>query len=108
MRIVIDFQAAQTGSRFRGIGHYATDFVKALISQGAAHDFYLVLNGAFPDTIEPIRAEFESILPQDRIRVWYAPGPLESYNSAVGSIRETAQIIREYFLRALEPDVVLI
>lgn len=31
MRIAIDFQGAQTGSRFRGIGRYSTELVKALI-----------------------------------------------------------------------------
>ncbi len=108
MRIVIDLQAAQTGSRFRGIGHYATDLVKAMIAEGSAHEFYLVLNGYFSDTIEPIRASFDGILPQSNIRVWYAPGEPERFSSEEGSLRETAQIIREYYLRSLDPDVVLL
>jgi glycosyltransferase involved in cell wall biosynthesis/ADP-heptose:LPS heptosyltransferase len=108
MRIVIDFQAAQTGSRFRGIGRYATDLVKAIISEGTKHEFFLVLNGLFAETIEPIRAEFDSLLPQDQIRVWYAPGHPEDFACETGSMREAAQIIREYFIRTIDPDVVLL
>ncbi len=108
MRIVIDFQGAQTGSRFRGIGHYSTEFVKSLVCHCPDDDIFLALNGLFPDSIEQIRAEFDGILPQENIRVWYTPGPIEHFSEAPGNLREIAEITREYFLRSLEPDVILI
>jgi glycosyltransferase involved in cell wall biosynthesis/ADP-heptose:LPS heptosyltransferase len=108
MRIAIDFQGAQTGSRFRGIGHYSTEIVKALIQLGRGHEIYLVLNGAFAETIEPIRAAFDGLLPQSHIRVWYGPEEIEGFDAASGDLREVAQIMREFAIRSLEPDVLLI
>ena len=84
MRIVIDMQGAQTGSRLRGIGRYAISFAKALVSNPDGNEIFLALNGLFPDSIELIRDAFDDLISQDRIRVWSAPGPtreLEPGNS---------------------------
>jgi glycosyltransferase involved in cell wall biosynthesis len=108
MRIVIDFQGGQTtGSRTRGIGRYSTSLVQAMLRNRDKHQIYLVLNGLFADTIEPIRKAFEELLPQEYIRVWKAPAPV-SHLAAPRVRREVAQLIRESFLAELEPDVVLI
>ena len=63
MRIVIDLQGAQSDSRFRGIGRYTISFTKALIEQAPEHEFFLVLNGAFGESIDAIRDGFYGILP---------------------------------------------
>ena len=71
MRIVIDMQGAQTSfSRNRGVGRYTIELVKAMALNSMGHEIVLALNGAFPDTIEAIRAEFDAILPQEKIKVW--------------------------------------
>ena len=108
MRIVVDFQAAQTGSRFRGIGRYSTELVRAIAKLAQHDEVILALNGAFPDTIEPIRAKFDGLIPQRNIRVWHAP---DTGGASVGgnkAMREIAQIIREFYLRSLEPDLIVI
>ena len=76
MRIVIDMQGAQTESRFRGIGRYTLSFTQAIARNRGEHEVLLALSGLFPATIEPIRAAFEGLLPQENIRVWHAPGPV--------------------------------
>ena len=76
MRIVIDLQSAQTESRFRGIGRYSMSLAKAMVRNRGVHEIVIALNGLFPATIEPIRAEFDGLLPQENIRVWYAPVPV--------------------------------
>ena len=71
MRIVIDLQGAQTtGSRFRGIGRYSLALAQAMARQVCEHDIWIALNGLFPDTIEPLRAAFDGLIPQERIVVW--------------------------------------
>ena len=70
MRIVVDLQGAQTGSRFRGIGNYSLSLIKAMIRRAPDDDFILLLNGMLTDTIEPLRLEFDGLLPQANIRVW--------------------------------------
>lgn len=106
MRIVIDMQGAQTESRFRGIGRYTLQFAQAVTKNRKNHDIILVLNGLFPDTIEPIRAAFHGILPQKNIRVWYASNPVEESDSSNKRSREAAEFIRESFIASLQPDLI--
>jgi len=108
MRIVIDMQGAQTESRFRGIGRYTLSLAQAIVRNRGEHEIILALNGLFPDTIEPIRAVFDGLLPQENIRVWYAPGPVRECEPGNEWRREVAERIREAFLAGLRPDVVLV
>jgi glycosyltransferase involved in cell wall biosynthesis len=106
MRIVIDMQGAQTESRFRGIGRYTLSFAQAVVRNRGEHEVFLALSGLFPDTIEPIRAAFDGLLPQEHIRVWHAPGPVKQDHPGNDARRETAELIREAFLASLQPDVI--
>jgi glycosyltransferase involved in cell wall biosynthesis len=106
MRIVIDMQGAQTESRFRGTGRYTVSFSQAVARHRGEHEIIIALNGLFPDTIEPIRAAFDGLLPQENIRVWYAPGPVRECLPGNDSRREAAECIREAFLASLSPDVI--
>lgn len=106
MRIVIDMQGAQTESRFRGIGRYTMSFTKALVRNRGNHDIILALNGLFPDTINPIRAAFYGLLPQENIRVWHTPGQVMEGRSNNNYHREVAELVREAFLASLAPDVI--
>lgn len=106
MRIVIDMQGAQTASRFRGIGRYTMALAQAVVRNRGEHEIILALSGLFPDTIEPIRAAFDGLLPQENIRVWHAPGPVRECEPGNDSRRETAELLREAFLASLQPDVI--
>lgn len=106
MRIVIDMQGAQTESRYRGIGRYTLSFAQAVIRNRGEHEVFLALSGLFPDTIEPIRAAFDDLLPQENIRVWHAPGPVKAEHPANDVRRQTAELIREAFFASLQPDVI--
>lgn len=106
MRIVIDMQGAQTESRFRGIGRYTMSLARAIVRNRGEHEIILALNSLFPDTIEPIRTAFDDLLPQENIRVWYTPGPVNERESGNKQRRRVAELIREAFLASLEPDVI--
>lgn len=106
MRIVIDMQGAQTESRFRGIGRYTMGFAHAIVRNRGEHEIFLALSGLFPDSIEPIRAAFDGALPQENIRVWYAPSPVKEIDSHNHIRRELAELMREAFIASLQPDVV--
>ena len=108
MRIVVDMQGAQsTASRTRGIGRYTMSLSEALLRNRGEHEIILALSGLFPDTIEPIRAAFYDLLPQENIRVWDAPGPVD-YLRAPPWRRHIAEQIREHFLADLQADVALV
>lgn len=108
MRIVIDMQGAQTGSRFRGIGRYTLSLVKAIVRNKGNHEIVLVLSGLFSETISPIREEFKNILPEESFRVWNSIGPTMECDPSNKQRRELAELFREAFLADLKPDVVLI
>jgi glycosyltransferase involved in cell wall biosynthesis len=109
MRIVIDLQGAQsTGSRTRGIGRYTMALARAIVINRKDHEIFLALNGLFPETIEPIRAAFEDLLPQDNILVWHTPGPVAFHDSSNHWSKGAAEKLREAFLASIRPDVVLI
>jgi len=108
MRIVIDMQGAQTGSRFRGIGRYAVSLAKAMINHGSEHEIMLVLNGLFAETIEPVKLIFAGLLPPENIRVWRAPGPVAMRNPKNTWRRKAAERIRESFLSSLAPDFIVL
>ena len=105
MRIVIDLQGAQSSSRFRGIGRYSLSLATAIAKNRGTHEVFIVLNGLFRETIKPIREAFRGILPQDNIRIWYAPGPTKECNPGNEGLRESAELIREAFIANLKPDV---
>ena len=107
MRIILDMQGVQTeGSRFRGIGRYALAHAQAIVRNRGEHEVILALNGLFPDTIEPIRAAFDGLLPIENILLWQVPSPMMEINSGNYWQREAAELIREAFLASLKPSVI--
>ncbi|MCW8470719.1 glycosyltransferase [Fluoribacter gormanii] len=105
MRIVLDLQGAQTpNTRFRGIGRYVLSLALAIARNRGEHEIFIALNGQFPESIEPIRAAFDGLLPQEHIRVWYSTASLNDNDWS----HQTAELIREAFIAYLKPDIVLI
>lgn len=108
MRLVIDMQSAQTESRFRGIGRYTLSLVREMARQRGEHEILLVLNAAFADTIEAIRAEFTDLLSADAIHVFEVAGPITGINPADDARRKAAEQMYEAFLITLRPDLIFI
>ncbi|MBE9157723.1 glycosyltransferase [Nodosilinea sp. LEGE 06152] len=109
MRIVIDLQGAQsTASHGRGIERYSLAISQAIIQNRRDHEVIIVLNGHFPETIEPIRGVFDSLLPQDNIRVWDAVEPTNENHLDEQWRLQAAELIREVFIANLNPDVIYI
>jgi glycosyltransferase involved in cell wall biosynthesis/ADP-heptose:LPS heptosyltransferase len=108
MRLVIDMQGAQTGSRFRGIGRYSLSLAKGIARIRGDHEVLLALSGLLPESIDSIRAEFTDLLPPENIHVWSAIGPTREIDPSNRWRREVSERIREAFLASLQPDVLLI
>lgn len=109
MRIVIDMQGAQSdGSWNRGIGRYTLALATAIVRNRGEHEVFLVLNGAFPKSIQRIRIHFETLLPKGNIRVWAAPSSMARSNPANDWRRKSGELIREAFLAHLMPDAVVV
>ena len=107
MRMLLDLQGCQsTGSRGRGIGRYSLALAKGLVRNGPHHEFWLLLNAAFPETIEPIRQAFDSLVPPERIAVFQVPpGCAEMLDSSLWRTR-AAELIRRHAIRSIKPDLI--
>jgi glycosyltransferase involved in cell wall biosynthesis len=108
MRIVIDLQGAQCGSRHRGIGRYSLALTQALLRQSEGHEVFVLLNGLFADTIGPLREALAPWLEADYVRVWQATGPVASTDPRNDVRRKLAELTREAAIAGLQPDVVLV
>ena len=105
MRIVIDMQEVQTESHLRGNGRHALGFAQEIVRHRGEHEVILTLSGLFPKTIEPIRAAFDSLLPQENIWVWHAPSPASEEPFDNDARKAITTLIRESFLADLRPDL---
>lgn len=107
MRIVIDMQGAQTSfSGNRGVGRYTIELVKGMVLKPRGHEIILVLNGAFPNTIEAIRAEFEGILSQENIKVWQQFFDTSAIKPENKWRKKAGEILREEFINSLQGDII--
>src|SRR3974390_2808288 len=104
MRCIVDLQGAQGASRFRGIGRYCLDLTLALAKQPEGHEVWIALSGAFVDQVERIRADFDALIPQERIVVYGVPGPCAEMEPGNEWRARAAEKIRESFLEGLNPD----
>lgn len=104
MRIVLDLQGCQSASRLRGIGRYSLALAKSIVRNAGDHEIWILLNDLFPEAVEPLRAAFSGLLPSDRIATFSVPA-LTPYQAAHDWRTRAAELIREYAIAELEPDV---
>ena len=90
----------------RGIGRYSMALAQAMLRQGGRHDFRIVLNHHFPDSVAALRVAFDGLLPQEQIMVCDLPGPLAEYDQQNNWRIRAAEQLREHYLASLAPDVV--
>lgn len=108
MKIIIDLQSLQGISCNRGIGRYSFSLTKELVRQASNHEVYLLLNSNLPKQIEAIRRSFDSLIPQDRIKIFDVPQKISGHDFANTWRIKAAEKIREHFINNLSPDIVFI
>ncbi|MEV4782069.1 glycosyltransferase, partial [Burkholderia sp. LMU1-1-1.1] len=106
MRIVLDLQACQGSSMHRGIGRYSMALAQAMLRQGRSHDFRIVLNSHFPDSVAQLRRAFDDLLPQSQISTYALPTPLWEHDPNNSWRLRAAEQLREHYLASLAPDAV--
>lgn len=108
MRIVIDMQGAQNGSRYRGIGRYSLAFALELVRSRGSHQVVILLSNLFPDSVNELRPVFEQELGPEGVRVWSGIAPCSYFNQRNTWRRRTSELLREAFIESLAPDIVLV
>jgi glycosyltransferase involved in cell wall biosynthesis len=109
MRIIIDLQGAQSSSsRDRGIGRYTLAISKHLLKVNQSHEIIIALNGAFPETIEPIKKSFDHLLPSQNMVIWHALRPVNGFDESNEHRKYISELTREAFFESLNPDILLV
>ncbi|WP_165832108.1 glycosyltransferase [Novacetimonas pomaceti] len=109
MRIVVDLQSCQNGSRHRGIGRYAMSLTKEMIAVGKEHEFLIFLTDRFPGSVEYVRNELADFISQDSIHVCCLPPDHLATTDPESAWRtRAAEVLRSAYIAHLEPDMVFI
>ncbi len=108
MKIVIDLQACQSGSRLGGIGRYSLALAKAMVGCAThdGHEVYVMLNALFPRDEFGLRMEFADLLDPDHFLSFQVAGAVAANDARQHPYKEIAELTREEMLRQLEPDIV--
>lgn len=107
LRIVVDLQACQSGSKFGGIGRYTQNLVSALLRQCKNHEIIFVLNDIFLDSIPNVYSLLADV-DRKNIRIFQVPSPI-NYNDKDNHFRNSvAEVLYENFIFSLKPDIFFI
>lgn len=107
MRIVIDLQGAQSESRYRGVGRYSLALALGMARNAGPHEIWLLLNGALP-AIAELRLAFAGLVPAERICVFEPAVPAAAVAPRHEARARASELLREYVLATLRPDMVLV
>ncbi|MHA3055288.1 glycosyltransferase family 1 protein [Acinetobacter sp. ANC 4633] len=110
MRIVVDVQCAQSkASGKRGVGRYVVEIVKALakINQGK-HELILLANASLGASKVEVYDIFGGVIEPENIKFWLHYFKDVSGISGDSGNRATAELIREWCIDELSPDILWI
>jgi glycosyltransferase involved in cell wall biosynthesis len=106
MRILIDLQSCQSGSRLGGIGRYSLELTKAILRDYSdRHEFWIVVNDFIHTTETEIRYELRNLIPQEKISCFQTLRGVDALNSPAVKVK-VAELMRESFICELNPELV--
>lgn len=106
MKIVLDLQGAQSNSRYRGIGRYSLSMAKAFVAAAGEHEVWLALNGCHAESAVELVAQFEQLLPRERMLVYELPKDIAGCVAGNRSRARIAEAVQADFLEGLPVDCI--
>ena len=105
-RILIDLQACQNESRFRGLGRYVKNMAREIAKIAAPGSVHLLLNSRFGHTILPLRQYFSDFVPDANIHVVELLDQADDRSERGRWRNDASALMREAYIEMLAPDVV--
>ncbi|WP_198019082.1 glycosyltransferase [Azorhizobium doebereinerae] len=105
MRLVVDLQSAQSGSRLGGIGRYSLDLLRGMLKTAGGHEIQIVLNGQFEREANEVRDLLRNEVPASNFHVFQVPREISYFDGNIELLR-SATVLREQFIESLNPDAV--
>ena len=106
MRIVLDLQALQTPSRFRGVGRYVMGLTQGIIRNRGNHEIFLWSMVHSRKAPKPLNMPLRDSFPENIIK-WYSPLPLKYFEPDGPEHQEVGGILQCYKILDLHPDMVV-
>jgi glycosyltransferase involved in cell wall biosynthesis len=89
----------------RGLGRHSLDFTRALATVATEHEIWLLLSGAYADSLESVRAEFAGLVDARRI-VTFGGDLATRHRLRRGLLRRKLATARAEAIVRIEPDIV--
>lgn len=108
MKVVLDFQPCQSGSRFRGIGRGSRSLMleMAKLFIGRGHEVVFVLNKGFAESLDAVREDIQNHAAGVQITSFRFPAPCAPAWPENAWRQMAARVLWERSLAGLEPDFV--
>lgn len=107
VHIVLDLQACQSPeSSRRGIGRYSLALAKAIARGARDHKVTVLLSASMSESIEFLRGQFDTLLPQAQVVTWESLNPTAYIHPANTFRGRAAALLRLHAIRQLQPDIV--
>lgn len=105
MKIVLDLQPLQTGSRYRGIGRYTLNMTKSLAKCASANTKIIGILNQRLGHIREIRSELGGYIDGNNIKVFDIVSPVLYKNENNFVNITSSELLLDDFVRSLSPDV---
>jgi glycosyltransferase involved in cell wall biosynthesis len=105
MKIVLDLQPLQTGSRYRGIGRYTLNITKSLAKCANENTTIIAILNQHLGHIREVRSELSGYIDAKNIKVFDIVSPVlyEDENNFLNIA--SSELLLDAFVRSLSPDV---
>lgn len=110
MRILLDLQGMQNGSRQRGIGRYVASLAKGLARIAAAQGVTLrfIVSDLFPDHVDDVITQLLPLVGSEAFVRFVGVGPVAELDQDNAWRRHASELLYQDFVARLAPDVLLL
>ena len=108
MRLLIDLQGLQNGSRNRGIGRYVTSLTRGILRHRQKHEVRFLLNNLLPETLDDVISSFGDMVTRDQFVIFDGIGPTGAIDKTNLWRSAVSHELYEKFVADLNPDILLI
>lgn len=105
MKLLLDLQGAQGGSRHAGLGRYTLELALAIAAGRGPHEVHVLLNAARPEAAAALEAMFAPLLGRGAIHRFTPPQGSAAGTDPHHPLRRAAELIRAQAVLAVAPDV---
>lgn len=108
MKILVDLQPCQSGSRLGGIGRYSWNLFAAMTRNAGTHDLHVLLNGLMREGHSDLHTSLLKLIPPQNIHIFKALDSVSETGVKNNFLTKASEVIRERFIELIKPDVTFV